>query len=291
MNGIYTLAVLGHILAAEAEEQASWPREPVTAFRALTGDPRNEVSGGDAGGGDAGAGGESGAGAGGGESGGDGGEGGGSGEVSAADLMAAFDGFRNDVSTRFDGLEARVPEPEEEPEEPEAIPDFFDPRNFDDNDFDENGFLTRDAQQRALAEMVDARVAEALAPHAQQQAEEARVQKANALAEKYPVFADPDKYTPVLRDAQEKAKNLARATGNPALQDLWRDPDFLETTYLAGIGSKAAAAEAAAGGGGNGVTLERGGSAGPGGDGGDGNKELAAGIVAVSKNSKFRLGT
>jgi HK97 family phage major capsid protein len=34
---------LAELLAAEAAEQASWPREPITAFRRLTGDPRNET--------------------------------------------------------------------------------------------------------------------------------------------------------------------------------------------------------------------------------------------------------
>lgn len=31
------------LLRAEQAQQATWPREPVTAFRALTGDPRNEI--------------------------------------------------------------------------------------------------------------------------------------------------------------------------------------------------------------------------------------------------------
>lgn len=286
------LAMLRALLETEAEEQASWPREPVTAFRALTGDPRNESGGGDAGDG----GGDGGDGGGSGEGDGDGGgEGGGSGkEPTTADIMAAFDGFRQDITTRFDGFEQRIPAEDagdDDEGEVEEVPDFFAPENFSDEDFDDRGFLTREAQQRALMELVDQRVAEARAPELRQQQEQQRVEKANALADKYPVFADPEKYTPILREAQQKAASMARALGNPAYADMWRDPDFLETTYLAGLGASAAAAEAGGGSGNGDVVLERGGSAGPGSGSDDGGKAIAAGIVATAKKSKFRLGS
>lgn len=279
------------LIAAEDAVQKSWEREPVTPHRQWLGDPRNEVS-----------------------TGGEGGEGGDGGTTTTTDaggegggapdlgkLMEAFNGFRTDITTKFDGLASRIPEytddeNDDENEnaggEHERSPDFFDPTRFNAEDFDEHGQIKREAQVRELGAIVERQVAQALAPDRQAQADRDRTERANALEQKYPIFADEAKRQPILREAQAKAARMARAAGNPALRDAWRDPDFLELTHLGMVGQQALAGETVAGaGGGQEVTLERGGSAGPAGGGDDAGKGIAQSIVKLAGKSKYRLGS
>lgn len=279
------------LLELEAAEQASWEREPVTPWRQWLGDPRNDGeddSGGDDGGDDGADEGD--------ELGGDEGEDesddeGAGDDDGTPDFGALFDEFRSDITQRFDGLESRIPEPEAEEPEPERQQDFFDPNRFSDDDFDENGQLTREAQQRALGEMMDQRIAEARAPEIAQRETERRSREADDLETKYPDLADPEKRAPVLRSAQEFAGFMAKATGNDLFRESWREPKFVEMVYLAAAGKQAAAGQQPAGQK-KGVTLERGGSAGPGSSGGDeGGKDTAKRIVGLANKSKFRLGS
>jgi hypothetical protein len=97
-----TADVIRTLLALEQSEQESWPREPVTGWRAWLGDPRNErPAGAGAGGsgGDGGAGGGTGEGAGGAGEGG-GGEGGGDGGAEVVTLSRAeLDSLKKAVGT------------------------------------------------------------------------------------------------------------------------------------------------------------------------------------------------
>lgn len=204
-------------------------------------------------------------------------------------LMDAFSGFRDDVTSRFDGLEQRVPQPQQAAAEEGEEEDYFAPQRFKLDDFDDEGNLTPQAQQRAVKDLVNAAVAEALKP-SQQREEQARINReAGALEQKYPDFQDPVKRGPILQAARERAARMAEAMGKPELAELWREPAFLETSFLADAGSRAAASQTPAGQQ-DGVVLEQGGSAGPAGDGGQ-QDETAARIVGLAAKSHFRLGT
>jgi hypothetical protein len=229
-----------------------------------------------------------GAGGGGGEGAGAGGEGGGEG---GTDLQGLFASFRNDVLSRFDGIEERLePEEEEIEDNPRQLPRIFDPRNFTDDDYDENGQLTPEAENRALNEAIDRQVAMALAPEREAEAARRRGEQADALETEYPIFADPEARAPVFSAAQQAAQQLAQSLGQPELRDMWREPAFLRTVYLGIVGQTAASRETVAGGEG-GVTLENGGSAGPAaGSSGNANEGAAERIVKLAASTKYRLG-
>lgn len=288
LAGLTALAMSDTIslLDAELREQASWEREPVTPWREWLGDPRNED---DDEGGDEVADDDDGDDAGddlGDDAGDEGGD-----EGGAPDFTAMFDAFRGDVLERVDVLSSRIPEPQVQEREPEPQQDFFDPNRFSDDDFDEEGQLTRQAQQRALNEMIDQRVAELRAPEIAERETQRRTTEADALEVQYPDLADPEKRAPVLRSAQEFAGFMAKATGNDLFADSWREPKFVEMVYLAMAGKQAAAGQQPAGRQ-KGVTFERGGSAGPAGaSGDDGGKATAKRIVDLAGSTKYRLGS
>lgn len=268
------------LLAVEMAEQEAWPREPVTAFRALTGDPRNEGDG-DAAGDDGAAAGE---------------PPGGSAETDAAaappDFAAMFSDFSTTVLEKVEGLERRLPVPAEEDDDDEdeeaAATPFFDPRDFADDDFDDDGNLKREAQQRGFQSFVKGIIEAERAPERAAAQAARRTSEANDLEKRHPVFADPKARAPHIAQAQQYAAHLAQTTGNKALADSWREPSFLEMVYLAkGAG---AAAQTAGGEQGN-VKLESGGSASPGAASDDGGKATAKRIVGLAQSTRFRLGT
>lgn len=264
--------------------------------------PRGDDDGdGDDGGGDGGGGGDTGD-TGGGDGGGDGG-----GEPVTMDRMfEAFNGFRTDVTSRFEGLERRFTAPAEEEDDEDddddddaggaaagsGGPNFFDVRRFSDEDFDADGAIKPEAQMRELRSTFEGWYAEMRAPEQAQTRETERSARADALEKKHPIFADPEKRQPIITEAKQRAAAMAKRTGQRELRSAWTDPDFLEGTYLAMIGEKALKGEVPAGAGGEKeVTLETGGSAGPSSAGGDGSKAVAKSIVALANKSKFRLGT
>lgn len=288
-------AEIRELIRAELLHQESWPREPMTGWREWLGDPRAESGGGaPAGlsGGGEGAGGEGGGSGSGGSN--EGGEGEG-GEGGAPDLTQLFASFRTDVLSRFDRIEEGLEDDGELEDDDQGgapqIPRIFDPRNFTDDDFDADGNLTPEAENRALNDAIQRQVAEALAPEREAEAARRRGAAADALEQKYPIFADPEARAPVFSAAQQAAQRLAQSLGQPELRDLWREPDFLEVVYLGIVGRQAAERETPAGGG-SGVTLENGGSAAAAAGSGEGQYEGAGDrIAALATKSKFRLGT
>jgi hypothetical protein len=257
--------------------------------------PRNDDEGddgGEEGGGDLGGVGE-----------GDGGGEGGGEPVTLDRVFSAFEGFRTDVTSRFEGLERRFTAPADEDDEDDeelgpgapagaSGPAFFDARRFSDEDFDEDGQIKPEAQMRELRSTFEGWYAEMRAPEQAQMREQERSARADALEKKHPVFADPEKRQPILAEAKARAAAMAKRTGQRELRSAWTDPDYLEATYLSMVGEKALQGEVPAGAGGEKeVTLETGGSAGPSSAGGDGSKAVAKSIVALANKSKFRLGS
>jgi hypothetical protein len=206
-------------------------------------------------------------------------------------LMDAFSGFREDVTSRFDGLEARVPAPAAAAQDDgDAETDYFAAQRFTLDDFDDEGNLKPEAQQRAVRDLVKAEISRELQPERESRQREAHTARANELEEKYPDFKDPAKRGPILQAAKARAARMSQMQGRPELAELWREPAFLELSMLADVGGRAAASQTPAGQQG-GVALEHGGSAGPAGDGGNQQDEDAGRIVNLARQSHFRLGT
>jgi hypothetical protein len=262
------------------------------------GEAGGEAGGEGAAGGEAAGGGEAAAGAGGGEAAGSlsgelagGGEeqGGGAAGVDLETLMGAFDGFRTDVTQRLDALPRQAAAAPAAAEDDEDDP--FSPDRFTLNDFDEEGNLKPQAQSRAIKDLVQNAVNEAMAPERERAQRERINSQAAALEERYPDLQDREKRTAILNSAKGRAANLARVTGRSELAELWREPDFLETVYLADAARAAAASQTPAAQQ-TGVHLEAGGAAGPAGNqGGTAEDQLGDAIVGVAQSRRFRLGT
>lgn len=221
---------------------------------------------------------------------GEGGEGTGGPDV--ASLIGGFgtklDEFSQSIGQRLDALE-RPAAVEEEPEEgagEAGEEEGFVPQ-FAVEDFGENGELTVEAQTRAIAEIAQRQVQQALAPIQEQRTDERRTAYADALEERYPDLADEDKQDQYLDLAAAEASRLAQITGRPELAQLAAEPEFLEVVYLMEQSRRRAGDEIPAGSQRE-VTLEPGGGAGPAsaaGESDDGDR-----IVSLANKSKFRLG-
>ena len=96
-----------------------------------------------------------------------------------------------------------------------------------DDDLDGDDYATDEQAQarRLLEEFVDSRLQERIQPYLQEQYEEKRIEQVQALEQKYPELATPDKAQPLV----EMAEQLARTLGEPGLA---YEAPFLETIYL-----------------------------------------------------------
>lgn len=202
------------------------------------------------------------------------------------ELLDEFRTFRGDMLSRFEGLEGRLPqqqttEGEGEGEGEEEGLEELDLSQFSDDDFTDDGALTPEAQRRALQQMIQRGVAEALRPEQERAAQERRDEYADMLEEQYPELQDPK-----VQDAMlTKTRAYAESLGQPKLA---QDPQLLEMVYLAEKMRERQGNEVPAGSQ-QGVTLERGGPAGPAAQRNqedDGDR-----IVKLAKSSHFRLGS
>lgn len=140
---------------------------------------------------------------------------------------------------RMEGLlqDAIGTEPEGEPQQPQQPPRFVvDPQSGQLWDRLSNQFvpdeianellgpeeMSPEQVQRHIDEQVNARVAEAMQPYAQQQ----QAQEFAALEEAYPQLREPAVIQKVIAEAQ----GLASQTRDP---EAWRNAAFIENTYLA----------------------------------------------------------
>lgn len=187
-------------------------------------------------------------------------------------LLEAFQSFQQETGAQIRALGERIPEQpavEPEPEDPFA---GFEPA-FSPEDYDVDGQLTEQAQRAALDQMVQHAAQEAVKPFLAQQAQERRDREADALEQKYPVFADEAKAAQYIGQAQQQAAAL----GKP---ELAIEPGFLEMVYLADEARQKSKAEQSATD--QAVTLERAGGAAPadGSQGDDGTAGRIAGLAA-----------
>lgn len=229
-----------------------------------------------------------------------GGEGTGEGAAPAAGsgiegLSSAFNEFAerfgSEFGQRLDGIEQRLAPPEEPPAEPEE----FDPDPYmaeDGSGMTVEGlreFIRHEAEQLAAQQYGPQleQLSQALSQQQQAAQMDRRVSEANELEQRYPALQDEAMQERVIGRAQERAANLAAMTGNAEIAELWREPTFVEETFLAMAGAEGRGAGDV--GNGSAVTLERGSSAQPAGDGGQ-DTNTAARLVALATKQHHRIG-
>ena len=190
-----------------------------------------------------------------------------------------FDG----LGTRFDAIEQRLqafetPEGEDDDEgDGEGVDDVL--PEFSEEDFNERGELTLEAQTRELQRLISAGIDARMAPLEQQRQQEQWDAYTDALEERYPDLADPEKQSAYIDKAIERARQL----GHP---ELARNPHFLEDVYLRTRAEEQSDREIPAGSQRE-VTIERGSGAGPAASPSD---DHASRIVKAVTGSQFRLG-
>jgi len=212
------------------------------------------------------------------------------GTAAAPDVASLLEGFGSRLENfgsqfeeRFTALEERLPAGEQEGEEEGGEEEFV--PQFGDEDFGDDGELTVEAQTRAVQEIAQRAVADALAPQRAAEAAARRQAYAEAMEERWPELGEEETQDRVFEQAEREARRLAEITGRPELAELWQEPEFLETVYLRGQAEQRAGSEIPAGSERE-VTVEGGSVAGPaaGSQGDDGDA-----IVALANKSKFRL--
>lgn len=193
-----------------------------------------------------------------------------------------FDG----LGSRFDAFEQRLTalEPEEQIEEQGAAAagaagDEVFPE-FSEEDFDERGDVTLEAQTREMNRLIQQGIETALAPIAQERQQEKWDAYTDALEERYPDLADPDKAQGYIDRAVQRASDL----GHP---ELARNPHFLEDVYLRTRAEEQSDREIPAGSQRE-VTIERGSGAGPAASSDDRSEQKS--IVKAVNSQQFRLG-
>lgn len=166
-------------------------------------------------------------------------------------------------------------------------PEIYVPQ-FNDDDFTAEGDLTAEAQARAVQEIAQRAVTEAMAPRMAAEREERRVAYADALETKYPELGEQETQNAVFDRAKQAAQQFARITGKPELAELAGEPEFLEVVYLGMKAEKQSGDEVPAGSEKE-VTLEGGGGAGA--ASASGGDDAGDRIVQRANKSRFRLGT
>lgn len=143
-------------------------------------------------------------------------------------LIESFDSFRDDISSRLDGLEQGLQwEPEQEPTQPQA-PQQWQPAP---QDIDPNtGQLTPDAQLAQLRAFIqqeaEGLLNERMSSQQEAQLEQQRNAYADQLEERIPALRDPR----FQEEMVQATVNFAQSIGRP---DLAGEPRLLEQLYWA----------------------------------------------------------
>lgn len=205
-------------------------------------------------------------------------------------LLGEFGSKLDQFGTQFGERLDRLEQPaggEPEGGQGGGEPEIYVPQ-FGEGDFTEEGDLTAEAQARAVQEIAQRAVTDAMAPRLAAEREERRVAYADALESKYPKLAEPETQEKVFEQASAQARMLAQVTGRAELAELAGEPEFLEIVYL-GMQAQERSGDEVPAGSEREVTIEGGGGAGAAPGSGDG--DAGDRIVQRAQKSRFRLGT
>jgi hypothetical protein len=209
------------------------------------------------------------------------------GEDPIARLVSSMDGFMRNVGERFDGIEGRLPQQQQE--SAEAEPEGFDLaamlEELPDDAFGDDGTITPEGNLELIRQVARAE-ADAVRSEQQRAALEAEHDSyANGLEQKYTKLADPQVQQQVLGAASQLANRMRQP-------ELVSNPYFFEQVFLALEAQSHAAAEVPGGQNDRGVRLEQpGGGGGPVGGGAGDGPSVQQRIVDATRSTRFRLGS